>query len=202
MTSVYQNNRLTIHQELNRQKELIDDAEDKERTARENAQIKSRELAEAKKELKRLEDLMALNLVIQKKELIDAVLKEFDEDHSGLVMDEEFQMALELLGMDISNPSLSYLTAECTADGKVDFVAFLDALPPESPQLPYGIEKRRHTWPRGQVYYVHPETGMKNYNLELLIPMVENAMKFGTHSCLRSRRHGTLRSVEKINYKE
>jgi hypothetical protein len=202
MTSVYENIRLTIHQELNRQKELIDDAEAKERTARENAQIKSRELAEAKQELKRLEDLKALNFVIQQQDKIKAVFKEFDEDHNGHVEEEEFQMALELIGVDISNPSLSYLTTACTADGKVDFVAFFDALLPESSQLPYGIEKRYHTWPRGQVYYVHPETGMINYNLELLIPMVENAMKFGTHSCLRSRRHGTLRSVERINYEE
>ena len=43
-------------------------------------------------------------MVYKQREKIEAVFKEFDEDGSGTVSDEEFAMALELLGVDVSVP--------------------------------------------------------------------------------------------------
>ena len=45
-----------------------------------------------------------LAMVYKQREKIEAVFKEFDEDGSGTVSDEEFAMALELLGVDVSVP--------------------------------------------------------------------------------------------------
>ena len=46
-----------------------------------------------------------LAMVYKQREKIEAVFKEFDEDGSGTVSDEEFAMALELLGVDVSVPA-------------------------------------------------------------------------------------------------
>ena len=48
-----------------------------------------------------------LAMVYKQREKIEAVFKEFDEDGSGTVSDEEFAMALELLGVDVSVPQPS-----------------------------------------------------------------------------------------------
>ena len=45
-----------------------------------------------------------LAMVYKQREKFEAVFKEFDEDGSGTVSDEEFAMALELLGVDVSVP--------------------------------------------------------------------------------------------------
>ena len=45
-----------------------------------------------------------LAMVYKQREKIEAVFKEFDEDGSATVSDEEFAMALELRGVDVSVP--------------------------------------------------------------------------------------------------
>ena len=49
----------------------------------------------------------ALNMVYKQREKILAVFREFDEDKQETVSDEEFAMALGLLGMDISVPAIN-----------------------------------------------------------------------------------------------
>ena len=81
------------------------------------------------------EELKALHLVYKQREKIEAVFKEFDEDGLGRVSDEEFGMALELLGVDVSKPPLSTLTTACTQDGKVNFIDFLRGVQPPEDKL-------------------------------------------------------------------
>ena len=82
------------------------------------------------------EELKALNLVYKQKDKIEAVFKEFDEDGLGTVSEEEFGMALELLGVDVSRPPLSTLTTLCTKDGMVNFVEFLGGVKPPEDKPP------------------------------------------------------------------
>ena len=50
------------------------------------------------------EDDRVVAMVYKQRDKIEAVFKEFDEDGSGTVSDEEFAMALELLGVDVTKP--------------------------------------------------------------------------------------------------
>ena len=85
-------------------------------------------------------------MVYKQRDKIEAVFKEFDEDGSGTVSDEEFAMALELLGVDVTKSPIAGLTAECTTNGKVNFVEFLRSVkpagkpgpPPKKPGPPPG----------------------------------------------------------------
>jgi len=85
-------------------------------------------------------------MVYKQREKIEAVFKEFDEDGSGTVSEEEFAMALELLGVDVTKAPIAGLTEECTSGGKVNFVTFLrkvkpagkPAPPPKKPGPPAG----------------------------------------------------------------
>eukprot|EP01046_Picozoa_sp_COSAG06_P113505 COSAG06_NODE_60256_length_271_cov_0.906977_1_plen_90_part_11 len=76
------------------------------------------------------EDNRVMAMVYKQRDKIEAVFKEFDEDGSGRVSDEEFAMALELLGVDVTKPPTAGLTEECTNDGKVNYVAFLRSVRP------------------------------------------------------------------------
>jgi hypothetical protein len=63
--------------------------------------------------------------------------------------------------------------------------------------LPYGIEERQRA-PGSPIYYFHPETHVTSYNLKYVISMVEKTNRLYSIA----RRHGILRSVERVNYKE
>jgi hypothetical protein len=163
--------------ELKRQKDLADAAQAKARVARENSQRKAKELAEAKKELERLRELKRLRDMKLQKEMADAAQENKDSDYSS---EEE------------DNDDSDYSSEE-----EVDDSSEEDGEEP----LPYGIKKRQCTG-TGMPYFVHPETHVTSYNLEYVISMVEKIMKLRLHTSCRSRRHGTLRSVERVNYKE
>lgn len=85
-------------------------------------------------------------MVYKQRDKIEAVFKEFDEDGSGTVSEEEFAMALELLGVDVTKPPIDGLTAQCTTNDKVNFVDFLRKVkpaakpgpPPKKPGPPAG----------------------------------------------------------------
>ena len=67
-------------------------------------------------------------MLYKQRDTIEEVFKEFDEDGSGTVSDEEFAMALGQLGVDVSKPPIVGLTEECTKAGQVNFVAFLRSI--------------------------------------------------------------------------
>ena len=71
-------------------------------------------------------------MVYKQRDKIEAVFKEFDEDGSGTVSEEEFAMALELLGVDVSKPPIDGLTAQCTANDKVSRLSSLTLFPSRS----------------------------------------------------------------------
>jgi hypothetical protein len=71
-----------------------------------------------------------LQMVYKQREKIEAVFKEFDENNQGTVSDEEFAMALELLGVDVESPKIKQLMEECTDGGQVNFVRFLTSVQP------------------------------------------------------------------------
>ena len=76
-------------------------------------------------------------MVYKQREKIEAVFKEFDEDQQGTVSEDEFAMALELLGVDVAQPTIADMTAQCTADGMVNFVSFLrNVRPPQQTVVP------------------------------------------------------------------
>ena len=60
-----------------------------------------------------------LAMVYKQRDKIEAVFKEFDEAGSGTVSEEEFAMALELLGVDVSKAPIDGLTAQCTNNDTV-----------------------------------------------------------------------------------
>ena len=55
-------------------------------------------------------------------------LNEFIKDGGATMSKDEFVTALELLDIDVTKTPLSELTAECTKDGEVNIVDFLDGV--------------------------------------------------------------------------
>ena len=158
---------------LKRQKDLADAAHAKARAARENSQKKARELAEAKKELGRLRELKRLRDLKLQKALADAAQENEESDYSS---EEE----------DNDDNDSDYSSEEEDSSEEDD----------EEP-LPYGIEERQRA-PGSPIYYFHPETHVTSYNLKYVISMVEKTNRLYSIA----RRHGILRSVERVNYKE
>eukprot|EP01046_Picozoa_sp_COSAG06_P023546 COSAG06_NODE_1876_length_8158_cov_2.472515_4_plen_246_part_00 len=77
-------------------------------------------------------------MVYKQRQKIAAVFNEFDEDGSGTVSEEEFTMAIELLGVDVFKSPIAELTEMCTSGGRVSFVEFLRNVQPKQKPPPPG----------------------------------------------------------------
>ena len=76
--------------------------------------------------------LARLDLLSEQRDLLVRALKDVDKESAGVVTADEFALATQLSGVDPAAGPVAELLQECTVDGKVKYVEFLEKAAPQA----------------------------------------------------------------------